>query len=322
MRKSPLYNRLAGIAHIEPSGFTVLDDPCSRASIDPATKLCENDQSFIDDVDIAGRAMLYVAAMLGDAAKVEHMLEVGANPNIANTQGRTAMHAAVRAGSLSSLTILLKRRYRANINMQDAFGCTPLMNAVSRPNGRDVVHVLLQNGADVNIPNSKGWRPAHVLAAHNEERSLQDLAIAGADLNVRDEDGMNLLSMAIYNGANQVLEYLLSSPSVDNNARDCGLTILHFAALFGDIETLKTLQSPCLIHIEADAQNRSEKSALRIAEWRRAHNLDWFHEVRSLGPGNRGAIELDEDPHAWYSAFEELLTYLGSLKTPSRQNNH
>ena len=308
----PVHGRVAEIAQTETLDNTLLPEPCLKRPTDPQGVFSKETEP-VNELDAAGRTLLYLNATFQDKETIETMLEGGADPNIRNGQGRTSVHAAARSGSSASLAILLESRYRADPNVQDAFGCTPLMNAVSRSDGRDLANMLLQREADANIPNHKGWYPAHVLAAHNQAQWLENLATAGADLNVTDNDGMNVWSVAIYNKSIDVLTYLTACPSVRFAALDCGSTILHFVAYFGDIEALQTLQSPRLAGVDIHAPNKNGKAAIQVAEWRRDSNLDWFRNIQTMGPGNRGGFQLDEDPYAWFFSFEKLLNYLNSL---------
>ena len=312
LKRHPVHSRVAEIARMETQDIPLSPGPCLKESANPHIRFLKGSET-VDEPDTAGRTLLYLNATFQDKETIETMLERGADPNLSNRQGRTPVHAAARSGCSASLAILLRSRYRADLNIQDAFGCTPLMNAVSRSDGRDLADMLLQRGADANIPNNKGWYPAHVLAAHNEAQWLENLATAGADLNVIDNDGMNLWSVAIYNKAIDVLKYLVACPSIQFAVLDCGSTALHFAAYFGDIETLQALESPRLGTVDISAPNKNGKVAIQVAEWRRDNNLDWFRGIQTLGPGNRGGFQLDEDPYAWYFAFEKLLDYLNSL---------
>jgi|307.fasta_scaffold807529_1 ankyrin repeat protein len=45
-----------------------------------------------------GNTLLHSAVVSGDVAEVERLLKLGANPNVANRDGRTPLHAAALFG--------------------------------------------------------------------------------------------------------------------------------------------------------------------------------------------------------------------------------
>ena len=306
----PGLTSLAGAAHANYYGFTELHNACAKASINHFCRVLET--QIVDQRDTCGRTTLYCAAQYNDVIKVELLLEKGADPNVRSTQNRTPVHAAARAGSLAALEILLRKRYRAEVNAKDRFGCTPLMNAVSKPNGVELANVLIKHGADANIRNTKGWRPVHVLVTYNKTHCLRTMHEAGAELDMVEKEGIPLWSVALQYGANDVLQYLVSCPTLDVDAIFCGRTILHFAAMFGDSKALEVLHSQSLCNLDINARDEDGKSALQVAAWRRDHNVDWLRQVQCFGSCDRGALQLDEDPQAQYLAFEALLGYLDS----------
>ncbi|KAL9609152.1 MAG: hypothetical protein Q9167_006064 [Letrouitia subvulpina] len=264
----------------------------------------------IDVVDAAGKTTLFWAVQADDADKVSQLLTYGADANKPSYQGRTPTHAAARAGSLSALVELLK--YSPNVNAQDAFGCTPLMNALSKSNNFKVVKFLIENGADANIPNTKGWCPAHVLATYDKASWLQYIHIRGADMEIADNDGMTPLSHAICYRANNVLRFLLSlEPPVKHDRQVSGLTMLHLAALFGDSGTLEVIRASGLKMLGVLALDDKGRTAQQVALWRRDHNLDWFQEVQALGLVNGREFQLDDDPQAWFATFRNMLYTIG-----------
>ncbi|KAL9038878.1 MAG: hypothetical protein Q9214_005106 [Letrouitia sp. 1 TL-2023] len=264
----------------------------------------------VDVVDAAGKTTLYWAVQADDADKVSKLLAHGADANKSSHQGRTPTHAAARAGSLLALVELLK--YSPNVNAQDAFGCTPLMNALSKSNNLKLIKLLIENGADANIPNTKGWCPTHVLATYEYASLLRYLHTHGADMDVADNDGMTPLSHAICNRANNALRVLLSlEPPVRHDMLIGGQTMLHLAALFGDLGTLEVIQASKLQMRGVDALDGKGRTAQQVALWRRDYNLDWFQEVQALGLANGRGFQLDEDPQAWFAIFRNMLYTVG-----------
>lgn len=78
--------------------------------------------------------------------------------------GRTSLHTAAETGNLTALDILF--RHKANLNISDVSGRTPLILAVEFER-LDAVKLLLKNGADCTAGiKENGWTPLHI-AVHN-----------------------------------------------------------------------------------------------------------------------------------------------------------
>lgn len=104
---------------------------------------------------------------------------------------------AAEEGDLEKLKVLLKQG--RSINERDPrvkFGWTPLIAAIYQRN-TNVVHYLIQAGADVNIPDNSG-ETAIMWATVSDENIdiVRDLIAHGADLNARDKVGATVLSYA------------------------------------------------------------------------------------------------------------------------------
>jgi ankyrin repeat protein len=97
---------------------------------------------------------------------------------------------------LEIVQVLLERG--AVIDLQDNDGNTPLLQAT---NVRlDVVQVLLDGGADVNVnlQNKYGMSPLHSAASDGNLEIVQVLLERGADVNVKNNNGDTpLISAAI-----------------------------------------------------------------------------------------------------------------------------
>lgn len=84
----------------------------------------------------------------------EFLIDCGANVNMVNEKGRTALHYACKYGSLKIVRLLIRKG--ANINPVDNHGNTPLYFASKYGYDKDVVRELLKCGADYTITNKKG----------------------------------------------------------------------------------------------------------------------------------------------------------------------
>ena len=104
---------------------------------------------------------------------------------------------AAEQGDLEKVKVLLKQG--RSINERDPrvkFGWTPLIAAVYQRN-TNVVHYLIESGADVNIPDSSGKTAIMWAMGDDESIDLVKFLIAhGADLSAKDKLGGTVLSYA------------------------------------------------------------------------------------------------------------------------------
>ena len=92
------------------------------------------------------RAKLYTAAAENDTKELKKVLDYGkADPNSLYLSGIAPMHVAAAEGHLETIRLLVQ--YGANINIQDAEGCSPLEFAL-RGGHFDCASFLIKVGAE------------------------------------------------------------------------------------------------------------------------------------------------------------------------------
>ncbi|XP_011408170.2 PREDICTED: ankyrin repeat domain-containing protein 50-like, partial [Amphimedon queenslandica] len=116
---------------------------------------------------------LYEAAKRGDSIGVQSALSQGANVNHQNPKEfeGTSLHVAVRGGYHDVVQILLSAG--ADVNLIDTDGDTALIEA-AREGNCDVVELLLKKGADPSHSNNYG-ETALVAAASREYSNIVQL---------------------------------------------------------------------------------------------------------------------------------------------------
>lgn len=87
--------------------------------------------------------------------EVAYLLGKGANPNLSNHIGQTVLHRAVWVWKAQKETVEILLEYKADINVQDRDGNTPLHIAVNREN-KELLKVLTKYKADTSIQNKEG----------------------------------------------------------------------------------------------------------------------------------------------------------------------
>ena len=101
----------------------------------------------------------------GNPQTVQDLLDQGANVNITNYKGQTALHCAAKAGFVEPVQILLA--HGANVNARDHAGDTPLHSACkstikNHVRLQHVVNQLIESGADLAVENNLGRTPVQV----------------------------------------------------------------------------------------------------------------------------------------------------------------
>ncbi|CAG5136337.1 unnamed protein product, partial [Candidula unifasciata] len=108
------------------------------------------------------------------------------------------VHQAAIYNNVELLQCLLQGEEKAHINAQDVCGRTAVYTAVS--NGSlQCLQILLENGADMNIPAGSrchNMTPLHASILDSKHDALALLLAHGADLTQRDESGKTPLALA------------------------------------------------------------------------------------------------------------------------------
>src|SRR5262245_54946332 len=164
-----------------------------------------------------GVTPIELACESGSAAVVEQLLKAGVSPNATGPLGETALHTCAHTGNVDAAKALLARG--ASVTSGDDWrGQTPPMWAAAQGYAA-IVRVLVEAGADVNVPSTVGtwerqrsaeprgkWLPpggftALLLAARAGcVDCVTVLATSGADINEIDPESHSALVLALMNG--------------------------------------------------------------------------------------------------------------------------
>ena len=133
-------------------------------------------------------------------AKVQALLDAGADPNARGEDGWAPLHIVADDGGVHGLAevkslleisrILLDAGADPDIRIDG--GWTPLHIATHRrqPVAVMTMHALLDAGADPNIQTDDGWSPLHIAAQCRCPAKIQALLDAGADAKAKTEEGL------------------------------------------------------------------------------------------------------------------------------------
>ncbi len=101
------------------------------------------------------------AVVDGDDARVRRLLDHGANPDDVDKAGWCALHFAAQECSETMVRMLVDAK--ANLELREKYGNTPLWRAVSNyKGGAEVISTLLKAGANPDAENKSGNSPRSI----------------------------------------------------------------------------------------------------------------------------------------------------------------
>lgn len=192
-------------------GHTALQDAAVRGKLDTVHALIARGANV--EAGKRGYTALMSAAFVGQPETIKALLAAGANINAQDDGGYSALKWAAFgyfdkniSSALQSMfngidsdnprivQLLLERG--ANPNIPDKEGGTPLMSAAWMGHAKIVI-VLLDGGAEINARNNDGETALIRAAEKGEAKTVKVLLERGANINVQDKNGKTALARAI-----------------------------------------------------------------------------------------------------------------------------
>ena len=257
---------------LEDRGFTIIHKHVlGLLEADNFSKVIEKHRSIINVVDRTGRTAAHWAVLRNDAEKLCDLLKMGASPHIKDTTwGNTLLDYSVRLDSADLTKILLE--FGAEVNSRTTCKWTPLYGCGTyRKSSIAEAHVenarlLIEHGAEVDARDEDGVDP--LIKATRQEIPLLAAYLldeAGAQINTCDNEGVSALAYAIRRQSFKTLGVLLDR-GADHLVKDKKQnSILHAAAAEADLETLQILQRYALHGLNPDAKNLEEMTPTELA---------------------------------------------------------
>jgi ankyrin repeat protein/beta-lactamase regulating signal transducer with metallopeptidase domain len=242
-----------------------------------------------------------------DSATVEFLLQHGADPNLPDNNGGTALHRAVARRDLTCIEAMLNAG--ADPNIADIRGRTPLHDACALAELEPgIIRLMLAHGADAKRLDVNGWSTLDVLGLQtrpwNENTTERMNQCAKVLINAGAT--ADLAASVVLAFEQDVRSVLIADPSLVNRVpakSQNGNTLLHHAAISGNA-------SMCQLLLQAGASvnavNHSNQTALYLAANRRTPAIG---VVRTLLRGGALVEPLD-------TPFERPLSAAVIQKSP------
>ncbi|MBN3282741.1 MIB2 ligase, partial [Polyodon spathula] len=182
------------------------------------------------DQDNPGR--LVIEAARGSASKVRDLLQKYPEKVDIKNQGKTSLQVAAHQGHMEVVKVLLQAN--ASIEIKDEDGDTAL-HYTAFGNQAEVARLLLSKGAGVNLLNTSMCTALHIAVNKGFTEVVRVLSEHNADINLQDSYGDTPLHDAIAKDFRNIIEILTDVPNIDfTQQNNRGFNLLHHAALKGN----------------------------------------------------------------------------------------
>ena len=289
-------------------------------------------------VDKENRMMLHHACRDGYETVINHLLKVGADPTVPDSQSYTPLHYACKNGHDKCVNAMFHSSVKPSdlIVIQDATGCTPLHTA-SKTRHYCLFTILKFTLKDLLIRNNDGYTPLCYICQNGDWQYIERLSItfrlsslltaristAGTTLlTVVDEKGQTMLLHVCREGIEEWTQRLLKAgadPSVQDSE---GNTPLHYACERGDICCVRNLLQYCknptaLLQIK----NKEGVTPLSMWMWDQTVILHSLCEENYLPDMTRKFLQAGANPNVEDgNGFTPLMKVITSNLTDSTAN--
>ena len=219
------------------AGHSPMDWAVGCNAPDAIAELVKLDSEYLKS--LGGRELMQLAALKGARESIIALANLGLKVDAEkDDNGKTAMHVAANAECIDALVNL-----GADVNAADEKGNTPMHFA--RNSG--VVDALVKNGADVNAENNGGYTPL-LFAAERHSDSLGNFGSSEKESWIKRKTRGVVLSL-MEHGAN------VTGLTKSGAFMIGGITLMHFAAQWNDVDLIAKLAARDKDLVEAKAEN-------------------------------------------------------------------
>ncbi|XP_076860026.1 cyclin-dependent kinase 4 inhibitor C [Brachyhypopomus gauderio] len=155
------------------------------------------------------------AAARGDRREIEMILQSNIDVNEKNVHGRTALQV-VKLGCPSVAEILL--RAKADPNMRDPIGGLTITHDAARDGYVDMLQVLVNYGADVNLLDNGGNLPLHLAAGEGHLDAVQFLIQHTTHPFHKNQAGLTPIDLASVHKKNTTAHWLVTYSHVNSQS--------------------------------------------------------------------------------------------------------
>ena len=157
--------------------YTPLHHACINGSLEIAELLLK--KAEVNVISAEGFTPLHCAALSGRVSLINALIAKGANLNFCDNLGYNALAFAVREGHIKAAAALIAAK--ANVNARIMEDDLSILHIAVLRNNRQMIELLIANGASVRAANKKFQNVVHLAAQVGDPVTIQMLIDKGAD---------------------------------------------------------------------------------------------------------------------------------------------
>jgi len=197
---------------------------CSNVKIDDI----ENWLKYDIDVNYVNvYTALTSAAIKSNLNILEALITKGANVESLSMFGHTPLMLAAQTGNVEIVKALLQKKAEVNVQKNDGLSALHLASV----NSLEIVEILLENGANVDIISKIYGTPIIQAAIYGRLEVVQHLIEKKAHINLSVINGPTPLIAAAEKGHFEIVRVLLQNNANINAQMNGGLSALHVASM-------------------------------------------------------------------------------------------
>ncbi|KAK3103797.1 hypothetical protein FSP39_021966 [Pinctada imbricata] len=193
----------------------------------------------------SGDTVLHYSAQFGHVELLGYLIEQGADVEKPNFDGKKPLHDAAQNGHSACVKFLLEKGAMIDgLKRADWFDhtLTPLMLACTK-HDLDVIRILVEHGANLNLVNKDGWNPFHIACREGDIQVMKYLLSKDTQSwDTVSKNGRTPLHTAALHGNTEAVSYLLDNCAVVMDTTDsCGSTPFIDALRSGHVDIARIL---------------------------------------------------------------------------------
>ena len=245
------------------SGNTCLHEAVTQSSSKAILLAIIDHGAVVNATNQENETALLVACIKRNTCIINILLNAGADPNIAATNGNTCLHYAAD-NDIPQEIVQAIIDHGADVNATNKTNQTALLLAYHKGKA-DIINTLLNAGADPNIAVTDGNTCLHYAAQDRffPKEAIRAAINKGANVNATNHKNQTVVLLACKKGNTNIINMLLDAGADPNVADTNGYTCLHATAYCGVRQGV--FQAIIDHGVDVNATNKQNQTALLVA---------------------------------------------------------